>query len=541
MPDRLSDIINVKDWGAKGNASTNDTAAIQAAINYAIGPRSDGTKGGIVFFPAGQYHVSSIYCGSDTVNNSSVRLIGAGASVGHQVTVIKAGLFGGSPTWTLSSGGRLYDCIESVENIALSQGGSSGSLQVTRSNVAIISCKVIGPIGIDASQAKGAYITNCYPLGPGNSGAASGPGKGRAFPPANTLGMVVTDNALITGCRTTNGWDICYAVSGSGANLIGNSCENQGTGVRLGWGLIGGVPSEIPAIGCTVQSHQNERTNVDFDLYNCQGCAVISSMPNGGDGTPEPHGNVTGGSYTGTTATIRAPRHNIPTGTPVMLQLQFLNNNTWIPSYGSNPRGFISATVVDANHFSYTLTPAPVGSLTTGTWNYPQAYGFRFRKVSDTLITTSHSQSQKSIADFDFDYGGDVNAIQNNNVITSISLSPMSAGFILPRGANKAAWKFIQVLGATNLLASDTTSLIEPFGVAASAARVSCPDCTMVFNDLPGQTTNQAGPFEGQEYTITDCTLTSAGNWSATVGVAQSGSENHVKLRYSGAAWTISG
>ena len=47
MPDRLNDIINVKDWGAIGNNRANDTSA---AIDYAI---SQG--GGKVFFPPGSY------------------------------------------------------------------------------------------------------------------------------------------------------------------------------------------------------------------------------------------------------------------------------------------------------------------------------------------------------------------------------------------------------------------------------------------------------------------------------------------------------
>src|SRR3984893_851137 len=56
MPDRLSDIFNVKDFGALGNwngsTGADDTNAIQAALNAANG-------GGIVFFPPGTYRITS--------------------------------------------------------------------------------------------------------------------------------------------------------------------------------------------------------------------------------------------------------------------------------------------------------------------------------------------------------------------------------------------------------------------------------------------------------------------------------------------------
>ena len=45
MPDRLSDVINVKDWGAIGNNTNNDGPAIQAAIDACI-----ARGGGKVFF-----------------------------------------------------------------------------------------------------------------------------------------------------------------------------------------------------------------------------------------------------------------------------------------------------------------------------------------------------------------------------------------------------------------------------------------------------------------------------------------------------------
>jgi hypothetical protein len=64
MPDRLADIINVKDYGAVGDGSTNDTSAIQAAFDAAFGtPGSPhGTNAHLnrpVFFPAGVYKTTA--------------------------------------------------------------------------------------------------------------------------------------------------------------------------------------------------------------------------------------------------------------------------------------------------------------------------------------------------------------------------------------------------------------------------------------------------------------------------------------------------
>ena len=60
-----SGVINVKDYGAKGDGSTPDTAAIQAAFDAAFGPwTAPHTRGNAllnkpVFFPPGQYQVAS--------------------------------------------------------------------------------------------------------------------------------------------------------------------------------------------------------------------------------------------------------------------------------------------------------------------------------------------------------------------------------------------------------------------------------------------------------------------------------------------------
>jgi hypothetical protein len=54
LANRFADVVNVKDFGAIGDGVTDDTAAIQAAIDQA---GSQG--GGSVFFPAGQYLISA--------------------------------------------------------------------------------------------------------------------------------------------------------------------------------------------------------------------------------------------------------------------------------------------------------------------------------------------------------------------------------------------------------------------------------------------------------------------------------------------------
>ena len=53
IQNKLSDYISVKDFGAVGDGTTDDTTAIQNAIN------SLSSTGGSVYFPTGQYLIST--------------------------------------------------------------------------------------------------------------------------------------------------------------------------------------------------------------------------------------------------------------------------------------------------------------------------------------------------------------------------------------------------------------------------------------------------------------------------------------------------
>lgn len=71
----VNGIINVKDFGASGNGTSDDSGSIQAAVNFA---NSQG--GGIVYFPPGTYAIAS-YINGNNKNNITYQGAGAGDSI----------------------------------------------------------------------------------------------------------------------------------------------------------------------------------------------------------------------------------------------------------------------------------------------------------------------------------------------------------------------------------------------------------------------------------------------------------------------------
>jgi len=78
---RFADVVNVKDFGAVGDGVTDDTAAIKAAINYAV-------PGATVYFPKGNYLITSTVSISASSGIGGVILLGEGQ--GSQITASSA-------------------------------------------------------------------------------------------------------------------------------------------------------------------------------------------------------------------------------------------------------------------------------------------------------------------------------------------------------------------------------------------------------------------------------------------------------------------
>lgn len=120
-------VYDVKsDYGAVGDGTTNDTAAIQAAIDAVA-------DAGTVFFPTGTYLFSSL-----TIGSKSVTLLGAG------VSTISADVFGGS--WTLAGS-------------VLKSTAASGNAISTISNKPM-NLRSLGIVGPGSGTAVGVHVTD---------------------------------------------------------------------------------------------------------------------------------------------------------------------------------------------------------------------------------------------------------------------------------------------------------------------------------------------------------------------------------------------
>lgn len=112
---KLNDTVSVKDFGAVGNGVADDTAAIQAAINY-VGSKSGGT----ILLPAGSYRITSTL----SCLYPNILFVGEGSDEPHN-TGPQGAAAATKLVWAGANNGTMLNIgsVNGVDNIKYSGGG----------------------------------------------------------------------------------------------------------------------------------------------------------------------------------------------------------------------------------------------------------------------------------------------------------------------------------------------------------------------------------------------------------------------------------
>ena len=241
-------VYSVKSFGAKGDGVTDDTAAVQAAIDACA-----ALTGGVVVLPAGHYVLTDTVTIPDGVTFAGVgkspttgsptyldfsSLTGTTPAIqvddGSDVTVrdfYLAGRSSGSGSEVLVSGRRI--CVEnlivnsSTSGYAVDVGGAAGSAIASR--VSLVTA-VGAAYGFHVSPASTSVtLSECY----ANANDTAG------------YQIEGTYCALLSCASDTNG---LYGYVLQGANSVGlYSCGAEGNG-RSGWVLVSS--SQVTLVSC---------------------------------------------------------------------------------------------------------------------------------------------------------------------------------------------------------------------------------------------------------------------------------------------------
>ncbi len=494
-----TDIFNVKDFGAVGDGSHDDTANIQAAMDAAwlAGTTSSGNaKGAIVYFPPGTY-VASASLTNASSGNGKIRLVGAG----KYCTTI----YGTVTGYTIDNpdqGGTDISSIEQLRIVNTTLAAGSGAVRLVFTyNALIDNCMLQGYVGLQMSNnAFNSLISNCTVSAPFDNQL---PGTVGIYTAQNTLSCTYVtgyDRGIVVGGST----DLGAAAGGAGCAIIGCRTEACGTGIFLGENELGNLAGS----GGAISAFTTERCGTAiYAYYVPYGLTISGSTLTGTIGPGKVISTTTwsGGNATVTIAGGTGAHLDDYGWTSSTRQINIQANS--VSGYNTGDGVFVTATRDSSTQFHYTVAN-PGSSGSGGFWSFQPQYGIRLGTASAVNVSGTTSQPLAEVARIGL---ADFNGTQAN--FTAVQTAD-STKWVMPAGAKKAAVSF-----------------------------TSCdnPAPGMVFGDLPGQATvTLTTAIEGMEYDITDGQKSGTG--TALFGdIVVGGAAQHIKVRYNGTNWTRCG
>lgn len=277
--------VNVMDFGATGTALTDDTAAVQAAITYAeTFSTSSPNTGAVVFFPAGEYLVTSTL----VVNKSNITLKGCG----NGRTIIARNAAYGN-TLTINNNAIIENItVEGItfyHDISVGHAMTGAHIRAEGAlHLKIADCNLQnGAYGIILAGGVYVYIDNCHLQGQYLSGSTAQNSIVGLYliPTSNTGAVPIPTIVNVTNTQINAAWNVVDAAYQYGC-VINAAEEVHFTNCTFNTGPISNVYIqqtntnnsilEVTFTTCFFDSCQAYNVYIDGSTGN--GSSVISRL-----------------------------------------------------------------------------------------------------------------------------------------------------------------------------------------------------------------------------------------------------------------------
>jgi|GEM_PF-4930808 len=255
--------VNVKAFGATGDGSTNDYAAVQACIDFV-----ESLGGGIVYFPYGTYLLNT----GLTIDVAGVSIEGAGKSA----AVLKNG--SSSNTLITFNPGAAGDSKAHIRDIGITASTTSSGTAILVTNgdrIEISNVQVaLHRTSIDCNAVTAARVEHCYVVSTDDN--------------ASSIGVRVGTRGSVERCEvasgTTNGTgiilngsfaraDLCYVanwatgISMTGADSVVPIAFISGSTTGVSVGAVASVTvGDVHYSGCTTDISVNSSATLLRDI-----------------------------------------------------------------------------------------------------------------------------------------------------------------------------------------------------------------------------------------------------------------------------------
>lgn len=256
-------VLNVQDYGAVGDGTTDDSSAIQAALDVAAGSKVSGIgqNANVVYIPATD---SGYRIATGLTVAVGVVVVGDGTS-----SIIKAD--SGVVAFDISGG---TDQIIRGLHIQASGSGSIGIQADTVTRPIIEDVFIVGPeYGVKGSKTLYPVLRDCY-FSATVKGIELSAGAG-TWNQEWFNNVITLDQVRCTGSiSTTTGIDI------TGMGVLMTNCDTSHN--LIGTKIQGTATSSVNrSQTCTIINQYNEDTDTPFKFVNCRQVTVISAYNQG--------------------------------------------------------------------------------------------------------------------------------------------------------------------------------------------------------------------------------------------------------------------